>query len=426
MFKKISYAVMSVLLFISMPVLAALTPSQTQQIQSILNHWRAQLQIPAAALSISLPESNTPITFVSGTTTADGSQGITSHTLFQAGSISKSFTAMMMLQLVAQGKVNLDDPITDYLPQYSQWDDVTIRELLNHTSGIFNYTKAARFDRIRKTDPQAQLSPSQLVNIASAFPSYFPPGKGWRYSNTNYVLAGMIIEKVTKLPMNQLMEYYLHGNDRLYLANTFYWPRIYTAEEIARVAHGYSCNGYDVVTSNMSWAYTAGAIVSTSADLITWWQSLFQDRVLPKPQLAQMMSLVCENTSRKNHCVAGSSAPHLEDWQVDKRYGLGVIQSASGSSSVGTIWWHNGSTQGYKAIVMWYPKSNIYMSLMIDRDPGYLLKPNLPLIRNAMQVLLTGSYTPLAAKSRTVHYRQHVTHRKVHHKKRRHYHKAVT
>jgi hypothetical protein len=105
----------------------------------------------------------------------------------------------------------------------------------------------------------------------------------------------------------------------------------------------------------------------------------------------QMTSLVCEHTSKKTGCIAGKPAPHLNDRQIDKRYGLGVIQSATNSPKIGTVWWHNGSTQGYKAIVMWFPKSNIYMALMINRDPTFLLIPNLPIIRNILRVCLTSS-----------------------------------
>ena len=391
------------------PAFADINSTQTQQIQSILNHWRERLRIPAVALSISLPDDDEPITFVSGTTALGGLHKITSGTLFQAGSISKSFTSMIILQLIVQGKIHLDDYITQYLPQYSQWGNVTIRELLNHTSGIFDYTKTAKFQRIRKDNPKAGMTPAEIVSMARAYPPYFPPGKGWKYSNTNYVLVGMIIEAVTHQSVGNIINYYLRGSHKLHLPNTFYLPGIYSSVGISRMAHGYSMDGVDVTSNNMAWAYTAGAFVSTTEDLLTWWQSLFQNNILPNQQLAEMMSLVCEHTSKNHSCIAGRPAPHLEAWQIDKRYGLGIIQSASGSSEVGTVWWHNGSTQGYKAIVMSFPKSNIYMSLMIDRDPGYLLIPNLPIIRNALHVLLTGSYTPIVTRH--------------HHSKRRHHNK---
>lgn len=398
-FKMLFSGVMITLFFllVTVPALANMTPTQARQIQSLLNCWRARLRIPASALSISIPGYK-PITFVSGTTTLGGSQSITSSTLFQAGSISKSFTSMIILQLAAQGKIHLDDPIIRYLPQYPKWNRVTIRELLNHTSGIFDYTKTAKFKLIREDNPKAQISPAEMVYMASAYPAYFSPGKGWKYSNTNYVLAGMIIEAITNQSASNTINYYLRENQMLHLPNTFYLPSLYSPAEIARMAHGYDTDDIDVTTNNMSWAYTAGAFVSTTEDLVVWWKSLFQNQILPKQQLAQMMSLVYEHTSKEHGCIAGRSASHLNAWQIETRYGLGISQSATGSSEIGTAWWHNGSTQGYKAIVMWFPKSNIYMSLMIDRDPGFLLTPKLPIVRNTLHVLLSTSCTPNTTK----------------------------
>lgn len=397
-------------------MLADISPEQTQKIQSLLNNYRARLGIPGAAVSIALPGRNEPLHFVSGTTTQGGSRPITKDTKFQAGSISKSFTSMIILQLEAQGDLELDDSITQYLPQYPRWQNVTIRELLNHTSGIFEYTKTGRFKQIRTCNPSQTMTPAQLVQMACAHSSYFPPSKGWKYSNTNYVLLGMIIEAITHKPYGEVLDSYIHNNPKLNLTSTYYRPRMYSAEEIAEMAHGYSSSGVDVITSNMSWAYSAGAIVTTPTDLLTWWQSLFQNRILSTHQLNQMMSLVYEHTSRNHYCLAGRPAPQLQYYQVDKRYGLGIVQSASGSADIGTIWWHNGSTQGFKAIVMWLPKSNIYLSFMINRDPGYLVEPSLPVIRNILRVLVTGS-CPNTATS--YHYVRHHKH-KIVHKKRCH------
>jgi D-alanyl-D-alanine carboxypeptidase len=418
------FSIISILIFLLTPIsaLANITPAQAQQIQKLLDHWRSHLQIPAAAISISMPDNSELFTFLSGTTTMNGSQKITSNTLFQAGSISKSFTSMMILQLEAQDKIYLDDSITKYLPQYPKWQNITIRELLNHTSGIVDYTKTVRFQQIRKANPSAEFTPATLVNIASNCHSYFSPGKGWKYSNTNYVLAGMIIEAVTRQPISKTLNYYLHQDPKLNLPNTFYLSGIYSQTALVRMANGYDDAGKDVTSSNMSWAYTAGAIVSTTNDLLTWWKAIFQNHILPQKQIDEMMTLVCEHTSKENGCIAGKFAPHLEARQLDKRYGLGVIQSAFRSNEIGTVWWHNGSTQGYKAIVMWFPKSNIYLSLMIDRDPGFLLTPNLPIIRNLMHVLLTGSYV----KFETVvkhHHKMHKHKMRIKHKNGK-YHKS--
>ncbi len=359
---------------------------QVEEIQGILDHWRASQDIPGATLSIYLPGHKIPITFTSGKTQIYGGQRINSNNLFQAGSITKSFTSMIILQLEAQGKLNIDDPITKYLPQYPQWHDVTIRELLNHTSGIFNYTDTAAFNDIRKANPEEGFTPEEIVRIASRYPMYFQPGHGWHYSNTNYVLAGMIIHAVTHKPVSDVMNYYLHGGMRIDLLNTYYLPKIYPESILHRMAHGYNTKGVDVTESNMAWASTAGAIVSTTQDLLTWWRALFQGHLLPNPQLWQMMSLVCLPGDK--NCHPGQPISHLQGWQIGHGYGLGIAEAAFGSSEIGPVWWHNGSTAGYKAIVMWFPKPDIYMAITINRNPGYLLRPDLPITRQVLNVLL--------------------------------------
>ncbi len=355
------------------------------KIQKILDNWRARSAIPGAVLSIYTPEQTTPLTFASGTSEFRGGKTITKNTLFQAGSITKSFTSMVILKLEAEGKLNIEDPITRYLPQYPKWQNVTIRQILNHTSGIANYTNTGQFNRIRKLTPQAGFTPEQLVSMAGSR-MLFAPGKGWKYSNTNYVLAGMIIEKVTGTPVNQIMNRYIHSNNEVDLLNTYYFTGLYNQSYLSRMAHGYNTSGEDVTGHDISWAFTAGAIVTTSEDLLAWWYDLLQGNILPKPQMQKLMSLVCEG--RTPNCRSGQPISHIKSGEVGYGYGLGVIQMSSGSSTIGPVWWHNGSTAGYKAIVMWFPKLNVYMALTINRDPGYLLKPSAPIIRNVLAVLL--------------------------------------
>lgn len=354
-----------------------------QQIQKIFNTWRVRSGIPGAALSINAPSADMAMNFNSGTKTFRGDESVHSETLYQAGSITKSFTSTLILKLESEGKLNIDDSITDYLPQYSQWRNVTIRQLLNHTSGIFNYTDTGVFNQIRKSQPRAAFTPAQLVNMASRHRGYFSPGNGWKYSNTNYVLAGMIVERITGKPVNQAMEEGLKL--RLNLPNTYYASGSYSGNLLARMAHGYNRNGMDSTYDNMSWAYTAGAIVTTTQDLLAWWKGLFQGAFLPPTQMQKMTSLICEGGSR--YCMRGEPISPFHGYEIGKGYGLGVIQSSYGSK-IGTVWWHNGSTRGYKAIVMWFPKYNIYMALAINRDPGYLLKPNMPMIRRVLNTLI--------------------------------------
>lgn len=365
------------------PDLTSLT--NERKIHTLLDNWRSRSGIPGAVLSIYTPNMSTPLTFASGTSQFRGGKVITKDTLFQAGSITKSFTSMIILKLEAEGRLNIEDSITRYLPQYPQWRNVTIRQLLNHTSGIANYTNTGQFNRIRKQTPQAGFTPAQLVSMAGS-KMLFAPGRGWKYSNTNYVLAGMIIERVTGKPVNAIMNTYIHSRNEVDLLNTHYFTGLYNDDYLSRMAHGYNSSGEDVTHHDISWAYTAGAIVSTSEDLLAWWYDLLQGKILPQPQMQKLMSLVCEG--RTPNCTRGAPIPHIRNGESGYGYGLGVIQMSSGSSRIGPVWWHNGSTAGYKAIVMWFPKSDVYMALTINRDPGYLLKPNAPIFRNVMAVLL--------------------------------------
>ncbi len=372
-------------------------PVNEKKIQKILDNWRASSGIPGAALSIYTPNHDEPLTFSSGTSQTHGGTPINNKTLFQAGSITKSFTSMIILKLEAEGKLNIDDPITRYLPQYSKWHNVTIRQLLNHTSGIPNYTNTGQFNKIRKETPQAGFTPEELVKMAGSR-MLFEPGKGWKYSNTNYILAGMIIEAVTGSTSNQIINQYLHNNTASDLLNTHFYSGTYPESTISRMAHGYNSQGKDVTYDNMSWASTAGAIVTTSEDLLAWWYDLLQGKVLPQSELQKMLSLVCEG--RTTSCRGGVPMQHLHDGQPGYGYGLGIIQMSSGSSTIGPVWWHNGTTAGYRAIVMWFPKSDIYMALTINQGPGYLLKPTLPFIRNIVAVLLTDANPSFASTAK--------------------------
>lgn len=357
----------------------ALPQINEARIQSMLNKWRANSGIPGAVLSIYIPGHTNILTFNSGTTQLGGGQRIDKNTLFQAGSITKSFTAMLVLTLEAEGRLKLSDRVTKYLPQYPQWNDVTIRQLLNHTSGIPNYTSTGRFNSIRKNTPHAGFSPAQLVGLAGKG-KHFPHGKGWKYSNTNYVLAGMIIEKVTGEPIEKTMNNYIHSSTEVNLSNTYYFSGKYPPEIMARMAHGYTSGGHNVMHQNMSWASTAGALLSTSEDLIIWWSHLLQGKILSQEQLKKMMSLVCEG--RTSNCRTGQAIPHMQFGEIGYGYGLGIIQTSFGLNRTGPVWWHNGTTAGFRAIVMWFPKSNIYMALMVNQGAGYLLKPTVPIIRN--------------------------------------------
>ena len=113
---------------------------------------------------------------------------------FRIASITKTFTATVILQLVNEGKLRLDDPVAKYEPEVPNGGNVTIRELLNMTSGLYSYDEDKGFNETNDAEPGKVLDPKELLAIAFQHQPYFAPGKGYHYSNTNYILLGLSIE----------------------------------------------------------------------------------------------------------------------------------------------------------------------------------------------------------------------------------------
>ncbi|MGW4690395.1 serine hydrolase domain-containing protein [Streptomyces sp. NPDC004244] len=258
---------------------------------------------------------------------------------FRIGSVTKTFVSTVVLQLVGEGRVELDAPIGRYLPGVvRKGDAITVRQLLNHTSGLFNYTSDPGFfpdpddeagirrwlDEGRWTTHSAQ----QLVDIANRHEPHFPPGTDWKYSNTNYIVAGMLIEKVTGRKWNEEVERRIIRP--LGLRDTS-MPT--TAGSVpGRHAHGYfklSSGPVDITKLNPSMAGAAGAGISSAADLTRFNAALLGGRLLGPAQLREMKQTV--------------------DAENGTRYGLGLMQM---SSACGDFWGHTGGIPGYSTVLI--------------------------------------------------------------------------
>ncbi|HVX45747.1 MAG TPA: serine hydrolase domain-containing protein, partial [Mycobacteriales bacterium] len=251
---------------------------------------------------------------------------------FRVGSITKTFTATMILQLVAEHRLDLEAPIGRYLPDLLPYQQsITIHQLLQHRSGLVDYANiqpSVLWPTPRDLDTRRfrSYSPRQLVGIATAHPLLFTPGTRFSYSNTNYIVLGMLIEKIThqSYPVELLQRILLPAG----LHHTFYAATPYLPDPAER---GYeSLQGpagplTDLTAYDMSWADSAGAIISTSADLNRFYRELLTGRLLPAAQLAQMKSTV-------------PTSP------LDS-YGLGLIGAEACGS---TVWGHDGSVPGYR------------------------------------------------------------------------------
>lgn len=270
--------------------------------------------------------------------TADLSTGapVDADGLFRIGSVTKTFVSTVVLQLVAEGRLRLDDPVEKLLPgAVPNGRNITLRQLLNHTSGLFNYTEDDLFnyeaDPVRlqqwlETGRFTQYTPQQLVAVANAHPPYFAPGQGWHYSNTNYLVVGQIVERVTGHSWQQEVDRRIVR--RLGLTHTSMPDHSTTIP--GPHAHGYydlPAGPADVTEVDPSMAGAAGAGISTTADLTTFVTALIGGRLLPRPLLAEMMAVTP---------------------QSGQEYGLGLQRV---STPCGPVWGHAGGIPGYNTFV---------------------------------------------------------------------------
>lgn len=208
----------------------------------------------------------------------------TPATKFRLGSITKQFTAALVLQLTAEGKIRLDGKLRDYLPDYPEETGrrVTIRQLLQHTSGIPSYTGLPEFwERVREP-----FTPDALIGVFARMPLEFEPDSQFRYNNSGYFLLGAILEKVTGQTYEQLLEERIFGP--LEMKSSGY---DHSETVLANRAAGYdkTLDGYrNTAYISMTAPSAAGALYSTVEDLYRWDQALYTDRPLP-PALREQM-----------------------------------------------------------------------------------------------------------------------------------------
>jgi D-alanyl-D-alanine carboxypeptidase len=258
---------------------------------------------------------------------------VTGREQFEVGSNTKTFTATLALQLVDRGQLELDAPVERYLPGVvPNGANITVRMLLNHTSGLYSYTSAENFFEDIFADPQHVHTDAELLERAFAYGPYFAPGTGWWYSNTNYVLVGMIVQKLTGKSLPVLVQERIARP--LGLTHTYYAdPR---ATSTGRgYAHGYTIKyaGADrtyVDTTGwpLAWGGAAGAIVSNQEDLARFFSALLRGRLFSQEQLAQMKITV----------------PIPAMFKIKGEYGLGLMRK---DTPCGSVWGHGGDTNGH-------------------------------------------------------------------------------
>jgi D-alanyl-D-alanine carboxypeptidase len=264
---------------------------------------------------------------------------LTSRDQFEIGSNTKTFMSTLALQLVDRGQLELAAPVSTYLPGVvPNGANITVRMLLNHTSGLFSYTADPDFFVRLDKDPQHVWTEQELLEVAFKHEPNFAPGASWSYSNTNYTLIGMILQKQTGKSLPELVQQRIArplGLTRTYFAN----PRARNTGP--GYAHGYAVSfagTHPTYVDTASWPIggwggAAGGIISDSHDLSRFFSAVLGGKLFSREQLNQMKTTV--------------ELP--ADFPFQGGYGLGLMKF---KSQCGTVWGHGGDTLGHHSTAM--------------------------------------------------------------------------
>jgi D-alanyl-D-alanine carboxypeptidase len=325
-------------------------PSYVARLRPLLEVKMQQVRIPGALIYVDDPGQCSWTTGL-GMGNLASRQPMQVNNFMRIASITKTFTATVILQLVDQGKLRLDDPVGKYQPEVPNGAHITIRELLNMNSGLFNYTEDEGFDQAGLADPYKVWQPSELLAVAFKHPPYFAPGKGHHYSNTNYILLGLIMEQLTHLPAEQAFQRSLFGPLGLHQSSL---PPLSSSAIPDPHAQGYMYGTektgkgptLNVTDWNPSVAWTAGSAISTLHDLKIWAKALATGQLLSA-------------ATQKERLSWGICAPV---WLGKPRcYGLGV-------EDFGGFLGHNGTIAGFQSWMGYQPQTGATIIVLVNLD----------------------------------------------------------
>ena len=303
------------------------------------------LSRPAAGISIAvMRDGRVVLARGYGTANLEHSVPVTPETVFHIDSISKNILSAVILQLADEGKLRLDDDVTKYVPEApTQGRHVTVRQLINHTSGIYSFTSlpsAANNERL-------ELSNEQVLALIKDRPFDFEPGSRWRYDNSAFYLAGMLVERVTKQDYGTYLREHIFKPLGMSSASLGYARMV-----VPHLASGYEVErGALVNTAFLTWKlpFAGGAVCATATDLLKWQAALDSGRVLTPSSLALM---------RTPTTLADGT-------KID--YGLGTrLGSVDGHRVVG----HTGSGGGYRTVLASFPDDHLTVAILINTDDG--------------------------------------------------------
>jgi D-alanyl-D-alanine carboxypeptidase len=281
---------------------------------------------------------------------AMGEADITSGSAIRAddkvriASNTKTFTATMVLQLADEGRLSLGDPLEKYITGVPYGNEITVRQLLDMTAGIFSFSEDEVFLEAFTADPLMEMTPRESLDIALTHPPDFPPGQGWHYSDTNYEILGMIVEQITGNAIEDEVQARIIGP--LGLSNTSFPTTPDMPDGHARgyvLEDGGELADYTLVSPSVPWA--GGAMISNLEDLKVWAKALSTGELLSPEMHTEQLEWV--------------KIPELEN--VDGSYGLGIM-------GLGGFQGHNGAIFGYNSTVLYLPEDDATIVVLVNKS----------------------------------------------------------
>ena len=346
----------------------ATTSEDTEQATTTGDTGQAPEDALTAALEKSFEESGAPgvvaavqtpdYTWVETRGVADrtSEEPMTPDVYHRIGSVNKTFTGTLLLQAEAEGLLSLDDTIDRYVDGVPNGDKITLRQMADHTSGVADYSQTEQFDDELASDPYQVWEPEQLVQIGLKDSPLFDPGTEWQYSNTNYILLGLVLEQVTGETIGQL--YRERIIEPLGLQGTSF-PDLADSSLPDPHAQGYTLKGQssggeplDTTDWNFSWAWTAGEMISTVEDLLAYGRALGTGEGLfsPEQQAERLDSFIRD--------LPPFNQPPLNG---DAGYGIGLTYDRGWIG-------HGGEIDGYNTQLFYHPELDAVVAVAVNSD----------------------------------------------------------
>lgn len=344
-------------------------PAYAAGLRPQLEALAREMLVTGSVITVRSPQGDWTTTY--GTRTYGAVDPVTPADHVRVGSNTKPMTGTVILQLVAEGRLGLDDPIARYRPEVPGGAAITIRQLLEMRSGLANYSEALELNQAQDADPGRAYRPEELLAMAFRRPPLYPPGQGYNYSNTNLVLLGLVIEQLTGRPASE------EFRDRLFTplgmtgtslpvatdaAIPAPFARGYTygtnvgtiassvlPEDVQSRARSGQLAPTDVTGDNPSWGWTAGSAISTADDLVRFVRALTGGGLLPPELQAERLASIRPTDPANPGASAG--------------YGMALAR-------FGPLYGHTGELPGYNSFMGHDPSRDLTVVVWATDAPA--------------------------------------------------------